>query len=201
VIPPTRLDDDALEALVARMRNPEERAATFARSSRPPLAERRIDELCERAGARRSAERWTSCTRTRSASSAPRSRASRRPVRGRGRARGARRRADDPRAVTIAGDAIEIDFAGTARSTTATSTARSRSPARPATSSSAASPTRLPASGGASRRSRSRARGLPRQRAPAAAVAAGNVETSSRIVDVSSRLGRAVDVPRRDRAR
>ena len=51
VIPPTRLDDDTLAALVARMRNPEERRGDFrAQLAAHRLAERRVDELCARRG-------------------------------------------------------------------------------------------------------------------------------------------------------
>src|SRR6184192_67152 len=51
VIPPTRLDDDVLDALVARMRNPEERRGDLrAQRAAHRLAARRLDELCERRG-------------------------------------------------------------------------------------------------------------------------------------------------------
>ena len=51
VIPPTRLDDDTLAGLVARMRNPEERRGDFrAQLAAHHLAELRVDELCERRG-------------------------------------------------------------------------------------------------------------------------------------------------------
>src|SRR5688500_1330880 len=51
VIPPTRLDADALEALVARMRNPEERRGDLrAQLAAHRLAERRVEELCARRG-------------------------------------------------------------------------------------------------------------------------------------------------------
>src|SRR6266480_7172110 len=51
VIPPTRLDDAVLDALVARMRNPDERRGDLrAQLAAHSLAERRLDELCERRG-------------------------------------------------------------------------------------------------------------------------------------------------------
>ena len=54
VIPPTPLDDQTLEALVTRMRNPEERRGDFrAQLASHALASRRIDELCARHGADR----------------------------------------------------------------------------------------------------------------------------------------------------
>src|SRR5438477_7007493 len=51
VIPPTRLDDATLAALVARMRNPDERRGDLrAQLAAHRLAERRIAELCARRG-------------------------------------------------------------------------------------------------------------------------------------------------------
>jgi N-methylhydantoinase B len=51
VIPPTRLDDDVLAQLVARMRNPEERRGDLrAQLAAHRLAARRIAELCARRG-------------------------------------------------------------------------------------------------------------------------------------------------------
>src|SRR5213592_1075930 len=51
VIPPTRLDDDVLAHLTARMRNPEERLGDLrAQLAAHRLAERRVAELCERRG-------------------------------------------------------------------------------------------------------------------------------------------------------
>ena len=51
VIPPTRLDDDLLAGLIARMRNPEERRGDFrAQLAAHALAERRVAELCDRRG-------------------------------------------------------------------------------------------------------------------------------------------------------
>src|SRR5919199_4357275 len=54
VIPPTRLDADAVESLVARMRNPDERRGDLrAQLAAHRLAERRVAELCERRGRER----------------------------------------------------------------------------------------------------------------------------------------------------
>ena len=51
VIPPTRLDDDMITSLVARMRNPEERRGDLrAQLAAHRLAEQRVAELCERRG-------------------------------------------------------------------------------------------------------------------------------------------------------
>src|SRR5919197_2387167 len=51
VIPPTLLDDATLDALVGRMRNPDERRGDLrAQLAAHRLAERRLDELCERRG-------------------------------------------------------------------------------------------------------------------------------------------------------
>src|SRR5436190_9108539 len=54
VIPPTRLDDAVLDALVARMRNPDERRGDLrAQLAAHALAGRRLEELCERRGTQR----------------------------------------------------------------------------------------------------------------------------------------------------
>src|SRR5437868_12156562 len=51
VIPPTRLNEEVVAALVAQMRNPEERRGDLrAQIAAHRLAERRIGELCERRG-------------------------------------------------------------------------------------------------------------------------------------------------------
>src|SRR5919106_4015447 len=51
VIPPTRLDDDVIAALVAQMRNPDERRGDLrAQLAAHRLAERRVTELCARRG-------------------------------------------------------------------------------------------------------------------------------------------------------
>ncbi len=54
VIPPTRLDGATLEALVARMRNPDERRGDFrAQLAAQRLAQQRVEELCGRRGRER----------------------------------------------------------------------------------------------------------------------------------------------------
>src|SRR5207248_10361816 len=51
IIPPTRLDDATLDALIAQMRNPEERRGDLrAQLAAHHVAERRLAELCERRG-------------------------------------------------------------------------------------------------------------------------------------------------------
>ena len=98
VIPPTRLDDDTLAALVARMRNPEERRGDFrAQLAAHRLAELRVDELCATARARDRgrcdgrAVRVLRASRSRGARRSPR-----RSLRGGGRARRHPRRARHP---------------------------------------------------------------------------------------------------------
>ena len=141
VIPPTRLDDDVLAALVAQMRNPDERRGDFrAQLAAHRLAERRVGELCERRGRDRIVaamdELYAYSERVVRAALA------RLPD---GRFEGADV-LEAPEgdlvlraAVTHRGrrDRVRLRRARR-RSTTATSTARSRSRARPATSSSAA---------------------------------------------------------------
>ncbi len=201
VIPPTRLDDDVLGELVSRMRNPDERRGDLrAQLAAHHLAERRLDELCER----RSQE-------TVEAAIDELHDYSERVV------RAAIARLPDGRfeaadslepagggeleirtAVTIAGDELELDFAGTA-------------PQHDGNLNCPLAVTRsacylvvrcltdpdVPASGGAFVPVRVRAPqgSLVNAQAPAA-VAAGNVETSSRIVDVVfAAFGQAVPVP------
>src|SRR6184192_627471 len=54
VIPPTRLDEDVLDALVGRMRNPDERRGDLrAQLAAHGLAERRVAALCARYGRER----------------------------------------------------------------------------------------------------------------------------------------------------
>ncbi|TMK24020.1 MAG: hydantoinase B/oxoprolinase family protein [Actinobacteria bacterium] len=163
VIPPTRLDNKALDALVAQMRNPEERrgdlrAQTGAGIAVLPDGRYEAKDVLEA-------------------------------------------QAEDLElrvAVTIEGDAIDVDFAGTASQHDSNlncplAVARSacyfvvRALVDPD----------LPASGGAFAPVSVRApEGCLVNARPPAAVAAGNVETSSRIVDVVMRaFGRAIDVP------
>jgi N-methylhydantoinase B len=201
VIPPTRLDEGVLAELVSRMRNPDERRGDLrAQLAAHRLAERRLDELCERRG-----------QETVEAAMDELHDYSERLV------RAAIARLPDGRfeavdvlepvdggelelraAVTIAGDELEIDFAGTA----AQHDGNLNCP--PAVTRSACyfvvrclTDPDVPASGGAFVPVRVRAPegSLVNARAPAA-VAAGNVETSSRIVDVVlAAFGRAVPVP------
>ncbi len=200
VVPPTRLDDGVLDALVARMRNPEERRGDFrAQLAANRLAERRVAELCARKGEER----------VRSAAEAllgyserlVRDAIERMPD-GRWEAEDVveARAGDLPVrcAVTIAGDEIEIDFAGTApqhdgnlNCPLAVTRSASFFVVRCLTVPD------LPASGGAfvPVTVRAPAGSLVNAHAPGA-VAAGNVETSNRIVDVVFRaLGGAVPVP------
>jgi N-methylhydantoinase B len=60
VIPPTRLDDATLAELVEQMRHPDERRGDFrAQLAAHHLARRRVSELCERRGRRRVADAMT----------------------------------------------------------------------------------------------------------------------------------------------
>jgi N-methylhydantoinase B len=200
VIPPTRLDDVALEGLVARMRNPEERRGDFrAQLAAHRLAERRIDELCERRGRATVAEAMDELYAY--SERVVRAALARLPD-GRYEAQDVLEARDVEltirAAVTITGDAIEIDFAGTdpqhdGNLNCPLAVARSASyfVVRCVTDPD------LPASGGAFAPVMVKApEGCLVNARPPAAVAAGNVETSSRIVDVLfSALGRAVEVP------
>jgi N-methylhydantoinase B len=201
VIPPTRLDDATLERLVSQMRNPDERRGDLrAQLAAHALASRRLDELCERRGQERVEAAMDELHDY-----------SERIV------RAAIVRLPDGRfeafdvlepagggelgirvALTISGDALGLDFAGTA-------------PQHDGNLNCPLAVTRsacyfvvrcltdpdVPASGGAFVPVGVRAPegSLVNARWPAA-VAAGNVETSSRIVDVVfAAFGRAVSVP------
>jgi N-methylhydantoinase B len=200
VIPPTRLDDDVLADLIGQMRNPEERRGDFrAQLAAHGLAERRLGELCERRGRDRIVAAMSELYGY-----------SERVV------RAALARLPDGRfegsdvlealegdlvlhaAVTIAGDEIAFDFEGTA-------------PQHPGNLNCPLSVTRsacyfivrcltapdLPSSGGAFApvTVSAPAGSLLNAQAPAA-VAAGNVETSCRIVDcLFDALGAAMPVP------
>jgi N-methylhydantoinase B len=187
VIPPTRLDEQLLADLIARMRNPEERRGDFrAQLAAHTLAERRLAELCERRRRDRVVAAMDELFDY-----------SERVV------RGALARLPDGRfeaqdvleapegdlviraAVTIDGDEIAFDFAGTA-------------PQHSGNLNCPLSVTRsacyfvvrcltapdLPSSGGAfAPVSVSAPEGSLVNARPPAAVAAGNVETSGRIVD------------------
>jgi N-methylhydantoinase B len=200
VIPPTRLDDDEVARLVARMRNPDERRGDLrAQLAAHRLAERRIAELC----AKRGRERVVAAMDELYAYSERRMRAGIAAL-----PDGRYGAADVLEAiegelelratVTIAGDEVEIDFAGTAPQHEGNlncplAVARSacfyvvRMLVDPD----------LPASGGAFAPVTVRApEGCLVNARPPAAVAAGNTETSSRIVDVVVRaFGEAIDVP------
>jgi N-methylhydantoinase B len=200
VIPPTLLDDDALARLVAQMRNPDERRGDLrAQLAAQRLAEQRVAELC----AQRGKESVTAAMDELYAYSERALRA--------GIARlpdGTYEAADtlEPIAgeldirvtVTIAGDEATIDFAGTSPQHDGNlncplSVARSacyyvvRVLVDPD----------VPASGGAfAPVTVSAPEGCLVNAQPAHAVAAGNVETSSRIVDVVMRaFGQAIPVP------
>jgi N-methylhydantoinase B len=200
VIPPTRLDEAVIDALAARMRSPDERRGDLrAQVAAQRLAERRIGELVERHGRDRLARAMEeliaySERRVRAAIAALPD--------GTYRARDVLETADGELelrvAVTIAGDEVEIDFAGTAPQ----HTGNLNCPLA-VTESACAFVVRVltdpdvPASAGALAPLHVRAPVgcVVNARAPAA-VAAGNMETSSRIVDVVlAALGEAVPVP------
>jgi N-methylhydantoinase B len=200
VIPPTRLDDENITELVRRMRNPDERRGDLrAQLAAHRLAEQRIDELC----ARRGRDHVLAAMDELYAYSerAMRTGIARLPD-GRYEATDVVEAIDGDleihATVAIAGDEITIDFEGTARQHEGNlncplSVARSacfyvvRVIVDPD----------VPASGGAFAPIAVAApEGCLVNARPPAAVAAGNVETSSRIVDVVMRaFGRAVDVP------
>jgi N-methylhydantoinase B len=200
VIPPTLLDEDVLADLVARMRNPDERRGDLrAQLAAHDLSQRRIDELCERHGRDRVAAAMDelyaySERRVRTAIAALPD--------GRFEARDFLETAavdlEIRAAVTILGEEIEIDFAGTVpqhagnlncplsvtRSATYFVVRCLTDPDVPA-SGGAFAPVTVTAPPGC----------LVNARSPAA-VAAGNMETSSRIVDVVfAGFAQATDVP------
>ena len=200
VIPPTRLDEETIGSLVARMRNPEERRGDLrAQLSAHRLAESRIAELCARRG-----------RETVSAAMSELFDYSERVVRAaiRELPDGRFESSDDLEtpagpleirvAVTIAGDSIEIDFAGTAPQHSGNLNcplAVTRSACFYVVRCLTAPD--VPASGGAFVPVSVRAPEgcLVNARSPAA-VAAGNTETSSRITDaVFGAFGQAVPVP------
>jgi N-methylhydantoinase B len=189
VIPPTRLDDDVLDELVTRMRNPDERRGDLrAQLAAHGLASRRIDELCERGGRERveaaMEELYAYSERL------VRTAVAHLPD-GRFEAADVLEPAaggelEIRAAVTVAGDELEIDFAGTAQQhegnlncPLAVTRSACYFVVRCLTDPD------VPASGGAFAPVRVRAaEGSLVNARPPAAVAAGNVETSSRIVDV-----------------
>ena len=200
VIPPTRFDAAVLDDLVARMRNPDERRGDLrAQLAAHRLAAQRVSELCDRRG----------LDAVRAAMDELLAYSERRIRAGIAALPDGRFEAEDvveaPEgdlpihvAVTIRGDEVELDFAGTAPQhggnlNCPLAVTRSacyfvvRCLADPD----------VPASGGAFAPVHVRAPegSLVHARAPAA-VAAGNVETSCRIVDVLFRaFGQAVPVP------
>jgi N-methylhydantoinase B len=200
VIPPMRLDEAALERLTARMRNPDERRGDLrAQVAANRLAAHRLDELCARRG-----RQLVFAAMNELHEYAER------------RVRAAIRALPDGRfdasdvleaeegdlalraAVTIEGDELEIDFTGTApqhdgnlNCPLAVTRSACYFVVRCLTDPDA------PASGGAFAPVTVRApEGSLVNARPPAAVAAGNVETSSRIADVVFlALGEFVDVP------
>ena len=200
VIPPTRLDAMFLEQLVGRMRNPDERRGDLrAQLAAHALADRRVEELCARRGRGRVTDAMEELLAY-----------SERVVRGAlgalpdGRFEGADS-LETPdgllelrATVTIAGDSIDIDFEGTAdqhHGNLNCPLAVTRSACFYVVRCLTAPD--LPASGGAFTPVTVRApAGCLVNAQPPAAVAAGNTETSSRIVDVVfAALAKALPVP------
>ena len=201
VIPPTRLDEEVLAELVSRMRNPDERRGDLrAQLAAHRLAEHRLDELCERRGQERVeaamdelhdySERLVRAAIARLPDGRFEAVDVLEPVDG--------GELELRASVTIAGDELEIDFAGTA----AQHDGNLNCPLAVTRSACyfvvrCLTDPDVPASGGAFVPVRVRAPegSLVNARAPAA-VAAGNVETSSRLVDVVfAAFGRAMPVP------
>src|SRR6266516_637435 len=200
VIPPTRLDDELLERLLARMRNPDERRGDLrAQLAAHHLAARRVAELAARHGH----ERVRAAMEELHAYSERRVRAGIAALPdGRFEARDVLEAPEGElelrAAVIVAGDEVEIDFEGSAAQHRGNlncplSVTRSacyfvvRCLVDPD----------VPASGGAFApvTVRAPAGSLVNARPPAA-VAAGNVETSCRIVDVVLRaFGEAIEAP------
>jgi N-methylhydantoinase B len=200
VIPPTRLDETVVADLVAQMRNPEERRGDLrAQLAAHRLAERRIADLC----ARRGRDRVIAAMAELYAYAERRMRVGIEALPdGTVEARDVLEAMDGELplhvAVTVSGDTVSIDFTGTSPQHDGNlncplSVARSacfyvvRVLVDPD----------LPASGGAfAPVSVAAPAGCLVNARPPAAVAAGNVETSSRIVDVVMRaFGEAIDVP------
>jgi N-methylhydantoinase B len=200
VIPPTRLDEDVVSSLVEQMRNPEERRGDLrAQLAAHRLAEQRVDELCKRRGR----ERVVAAMDALHAYSERRMRSGIAELPdGRFEARDVLEAIGGDLelrvTVTIEKSDVAIDFSGTAPQHDGNlncplAVARSacfyvvRVLVDPD----------LPASGGAFAPVHvSAPEGCLVNARPPGAVAAGNVETSSRIVDVVMRaFGAAVDVP------
>src|SRR2546421_1484874 len=200
VIPPTRLDEATLAALTARMRNPDERRGDLrAQLAANRLASRRLEELC----ARRGRELVVAAMEELHAYAERRIRAAITELPdGRFEASDVLEAEDEDlelrAALTIDGDELELDFAGTApqhegnlNCPLAVTRSACYFVVRCLTDPDA------PASGGAFAPVTVRAPegSLVNARFPAA-VAAGNVETSSRIADlVFLAFGQAIEVP------
>ena len=192
VIPPLRLTDEVLAMIAANTRRPDERIADLrAQIACHTLGERRLQEISGRMGRRRLLAGMDELSRLRGAADARGDPgAARRQAPGArrdgGRRRHRRRHPASRSRSTVAGDRLVVDFAGTA-------------PQQPGNVNCPLAVTRaavayavrvvcdpdLPASGGALEPVEIRAEpgSLVNAQAPAAVVA-GNVETSSRIVDV-----------------
>ena len=200
VIPPTRLDAATLDHLIAQMRNPDERRGDLrAQLASQRLAERRLDELCARRGrdvvvrAMDELHDYTERSVRAAIAELPDGRYEAADV-----LEAAEGDLELRAAVTISGDEIEIDFGGTAPQhdgnlncpLAVTRSAcyfvvRCVTDPDAIASGGAFAPVHVSAPEGSLVNAR-----------PPAAVAAGNVETSSRIADVVFlALGRAVDVP------
>ena len=200
VIPPTRLDDGTLERLVARMRNPDERRGDLrAQLAAHRLADRRLAELCEGRGR---ASVVAAMDELHAYSERLTRAGTERIPDGRYAAADVLEASGGELelrvSVTVAGSTIEFDFAGTAPQHDGNLNcplAVTRSACFFAVRCVAAPD--VPASGGAFAPVTVLApEGSLVNARPPAAVAAGNVETSCRIVDVVLRaLGQAVPVP------
>ena len=200
VIPPTRLDEATLDDLTARMRNPDERRGDLrAQLAANRLASHRVEELCARRGREQVVAAMDELHDY--AERSVRAAIAALPD-GRYEASDVLEAQEGDlelrTAVTIAGDGLEIDFAGTApqydgnlNCPLAVTRSACYFVVRCLTDPD------VPASGGAFAPVTVRAPegSLVNARLPAA-VAAGNVETSSRIADVVFlALGEAIDVP------
>jgi N-methylhydantoinase B len=200
VIAPTRLDDRLLDDLVTRMRNADERRGDLrAQIAAQRLAERRVAELCAQRGRERVAAAMEALYDY--SDRMVRAAVARMPD-GRFEAEDVLETAEGDLvlrcAVTVAGDAVDIDFTGTAQRH-----AGNLNCPLAVTRSACFFVVRcltepdLPASGGAFAPVTVRApAGCLVNAVRPAAVAAGNVETSCRIVDVVFRaFGEALPVP------
>jgi N-methylhydantoinase B len=200
VIPPTRLDEALLDELVAQMRNPEERRGDLrAQLAAQRLGARRIAELC----ARRGRDEVAAAMEELVAYSERRVRAGIAALpdgryEANERLETAAADLELRVAVTVAGDEIELDFAGTVpqhdgnlNCPLAVTVSACLFVVRCLTDPD------VPASAGAlAPISVLAPAGCLVNANPPAAVVAGNVETSSRIVDLVFRaLGEAVPVP------